>query len=156
MERKEVHYQGLALEYREKGENPSWLIYSGTHGDEAGVISSIETVLSSEEKNFPSFLWVPMVSPSAVANGTRNNARGVNVNRDFFDHSTEPEVQANISLIRGKVFEYFIDIHEDPSTELFYLYDSWNIPDNPMMQHLFRTIQNTGVGLYDGIDDPDD
>jgi hypothetical protein len=148
-------YKNTRVQYFQKGENPVWLIYSGTHGNEAGVIQSIENFLIKNEEKFPDFLWVPRVSPSAVALKTREDDHGLDTNRIFFDSSENEEVRANLQIVHEKKFEYFLDFHEDPTTKSFYLYDSLGVCDE-MMKELLQKQKNSGIPLWHGIDDEED
>lgn len=154
LERNIHHSYNVALIYIQKGQ-PTLLIHSGTHGDESDVIVSIEKYLREHADLMPDFLWIPEVSPSAVRAGTRKNERGVDVNRVFDANSIEPEVLANIALTRGKLFDLFLDIHEDPTTDAFYMYDSIDARGAKEMRELFSRVKALGVPLYNGLDDED-
>lgn len=143
------------IEYFQKGENPVWLMYSGTHGDEADVVLSIEKYVAEHAEKLPDFVWVPHVSPSAVQAKVRHNARGLDTNRNFFDDSTEDEILANLQILKGKNFEYFLDFHEDPERNEFYVYDSSGVRDE-FIQTLLRAQQELGINLWHGIDDEND
>lgn len=155
MEKKVSRYNNTKIEYFQKGDNPLWLIYSGTHGNEAGVIASIEKFVSAHEYQFPDFLWVPCVSPSAVALGTRENSEGLDSNRIFLDSTESEEVLANLNIVRGKKFDYFLDFHEDPIAGSFYIYDSAGTRDE-MMEEILQKQKNEGAFLWHGLDDEDD
>lgn len=156
MEKKCSEHKNTKIEYFQKGDNPVWLLYSGTHGNEAGVIGSIEKFLQENEDRFPNFLWVPAVSPSAVALGTRENSEGLDTNRIFFDTTKNEEVIANLNIVRGKHFEYFLDFHEDPTvTKSFYIYDSAGVRDE-MMVEILRKQKELGILLWHGFDDEED
>ncbi len=150
---KVVAYDGQSLRYYQKGENPKLLIYSGTHGDEAGVIGSVQRHLERNEQKLPDFVWVPEVSPSAVRLGTRQNERGRDVNRICTVEATDPEVVLNRMVVDGKQFDLFIDFHEDPTTDAFYLYDSIDVRRTAALEKLYTDIQELGVPLYHGLDD---
>lgn len=143
------------VRYFQKGENPVWLMYSGTHGDEADVVLSIEKYLTEHAQRLPDFLWVPHVSPSAVAGKVRHNARGLDTNRNFFDYTEEEEILANLEIVRGKQFQYLLDFHEDLERTEFYIYDSLGVRDE-LMDAILSSQQVGGVGLLHGIDDETD
>lgn len=143
------------VRYFQKGENPVWLMYSGTHGDEAGVALSIERYLAENAERLPDFLWVPHVSPSAVAAKVRHNARGLDTNRNFLDDSTEEEVVANLQIVHGKSFEYFLDFHEDEHRKEFYVYDSLGVRDG-FIEALLQAQHAIGFDVWHGLDDDTD
>ena len=145
----------VSVRYFQKGENPVWLMYSGTHGDEADVALSIERYLEKHLHRLPDFLWVPHVSPSAVANKVRHNARGLDTNRNFFDHTSEEEILANLQIVQGHNFEYFLDFHEDETRTEFYIYDSLGVRDE-LMEAILKAQEAGGFALLHGIDDETD
>jgi protein MpaA len=73
------------------------LVVGCIHGNEPAGIA----VVSRLERTHPSFdLWViPTVNPDGCARGTRPNARGVDLNRDFYA-KTQPETRAVAAFIR--------------------------------------------------------
>lgn len=73
------------------------LVVGCIHGNEPAGIP----VVSGLERTHPSFdLWViPTVNPDGCTRGTRQNARGVDLNRDFYER-TQPETRAVVAFIR--------------------------------------------------------
>lgn len=144
--------------YLVKGDSPTLLIHAGTHGDEYEVIESVRLAVKKYELLLPDFVYVPTVSPSAVANRTRSNVEGVDVNRSCFEESRVAEIEANFQIVADKKFELMVTFHEDPGPKAnFYLYDigcglgkkdSWRIFKEKLMEN--------GVGLLNGADDPTD
>lgn len=143
--------------YYTSGDNPKLLVHTGTHGDEYEVIEIVHKALEKYEKDLPHFLFVPKVSPSAVALKTRTNIRGHNLNRDFFSDSGDEEVRANIQIIKDHKFDLFLSIHEDYEFPEYYIYD-WGYNPNPnedVLRHN-RFLKDNGVKLLNGVDDPSD
>lgn len=153
MQKGEEKHGEAAISYYKKGAHPRWLLFSGTHGDEAGVIASVRAYLGAREKELPDFVWVPEVSPSAVRLGTRRNERGLDINRVFTMDTDEPEVTANRMIVDGKTFDLFVDFHEDPTTDAFYLYDSLDARGEKSFDAMYQEVQSLGVPLYRGVDD---
>jgi hypothetical protein len=137
-----------------KGSSPKLVIHSGTHGDEYSVIAPLkETVLALEE-SLPSFIYIPAVSPTAVAAKSRKNAYGNDINRGF-GRLDDSEVRANkeiAALAHGAVV---ISFHQDLERDEFYMYDS-GVMDESLLQSTRNELQLVNVPLFDGIDDPDD
>lgn len=145
----------VSLRFAQKGRAPSWLIHTGTHGDESGVNDSVQRFLEQSGDRLPDWLWVPEVSPSAVHKKTRRNHWGHDVNRHFQDNSRDPEVVANLALIKDMGFQVAIFFHEDPDCESeFYVYDSFGARENPGLSKMFDAMRRFGVTPFDGIDDP--
>lgn len=147
-----------------KGTNPTLLIVSGIHGDEAETVPLVEKAVEKYYDRLPDFLYIPAASPSALKLGTRKNGDGVDMNRSFKSDTTIPEVRVLMNLWSQYSFELFLEIHEDPELSEFYLYDGEtdenmagrNLVGTKKLEKLFGDIQGFGVKLFDGIDDPDD
>jgi predicted deacylase len=128
------------------------LILSGMHGDEFEVIDCVKKYIA--EHVLSDYLYIPEVSPSAVAAQTRRNKFGSDVNRSFFDPPTDPEVKEFTEKISGKKFDQCINFHEDPDlAQTFYLYDSGQLTPEQLLT-LRSSIIEAGCGLHTGTDDP--
>jgi hypothetical protein len=148
-------YKNARIEYFIKGEKPALLVLSGTHGDEYHCIRSVKKYLEIYEDQLPDFLFIPFVSPTAVKQKTRVNELGFDTNRKYFDNSNDPEVIANIHIIKKYKFDLCVDFHEDPDQDSFYTYDSGGI-EKQYLDSMFRRIKKEHVGLMTGYDDPAD
>lgn len=108
------------------------VVLAGIHGDEAASVVLAEALASSLESDpIPSNITVvivPRLNPDGLISGTRVNANGVDLNRNFPTKSwtpdasgkryypgkepaSEPETQAIISLIERFPPELLISIH---------------------------------------------
>lgn len=143
-------------EYYIHGSNPRILLLSGMHGNEyeSGVL--LEQYLIENIDTIPNFLYIPKVSPSAVAAKTRKNRYGHDINRQFLPHTKDSEALAVMEIVKPYRFDTCIDIHEDPDRTLgFYLYDTETM--TPEELDTYRSaVHTTGARLYTGIDDLDD
>ena len=146
------------IPYFTKGESPTLLIHSGTHGDEYGVISSVRLAVAKYEAQLPDFIFVPVVSPSAVAARKRVNMDGLDLNRSFFDGSRVSEIEANLSIARDYKFDLMVTFHEDSFWKsTFYLYDVNRSVGEGMAWKKFKAeIEALGLNLLNGSDDPND
>ncbi len=143
------------ISYYQKGEHPQLLIHTGTHGDEWSVIEPTREYILAHTDQLPDFIYVPEVSPSAVAQKTRKNADGLDVNRNFFTTCTHPEVIDNLELINQHSFELFVSIHEDYEFSELYLYDTGLISQEKW-QRFTNKLAAINLDTYDGVDDPAD
>lgn len=147
-----------------KGNDPIFLIVSGTHGDEYEIVPIVEEMVIRYKEELPDFLYVPEVSPSALALRTHENGEGINVNRSFYEGVKSREVKEMMALWKKFHFELFAAFHEDATQDKFYLYDGMkseyydelNLEGNQQLELLRKDIAGLGVELYNGIDDPDD
>ena len=137
---------------------PKLLILSGFHGDERGVISSVQKAVKKYRDTLPPFLFISEVSPSAIRLGTRFNKNKADLNRSFFDNSIIDEVKSLMKDALPYKFDVCISFHEDPEYPDFYLYDAYgdNLEGSQVLQNLRSRIKSLNVGLLNGIDDPQD
>lgn len=132
------------------------LLLSGIHGDEYGVISSIQKYFKTHKRNLPSYLYIPEVSLSAVLYKTRNNINNIDLNRSFFDDSTDEEIIALKNKIKGMKFSTVFTFHEDCDRKHeFYMYSSHNI-NLQILLNLKKQLNAINISLFNGIDDPTD
>ena len=100
------------------------LLTSGVHGDEPAGIESLLRFLESVEAP-PGFelFAVPCANPAGYVRDTRENGRGVDINRSF-EAEDEKEVRILKSLLAGESFDCHVDFHEDWEATGFYMYET--------------------------------
>jgi murein peptide amidase A len=99
------------------------LITAGTHGDEPATPWALLNLVQSGslDARFGYDIWC-CINPSGYEKGTRQNLRGIDINRSFGKHgSTEAEIIA--STIDASSYELVLDLHEDFEAQGFYLYE---------------------------------
>lgn len=118
------HLQLLAL--RRAGAGAACRVYlsTGIHGDEpAGPLAARQLL---EDDAWPAACELrlcPCLNPTGFATGRRENAHGIDLNRDYRDPVTQ-EVRAHTTwLERQPAFEMAICLHEDWEANGFYLYE---------------------------------
>lgn len=112
------------MAWERAGSGPPVYLSAGIHGDEpAGPLALLALM---EEGFFPDgrhFIVCPALNPSGLALGTRENAEGKDLNRDYLKRSSvETEVHARW-LDEKPLPGLFISLHEDWETSGFYLYE---------------------------------
>jgi len=136
--------------------NPKLGLFSGIHGDEWGIISSVKKAILTHRAQLPPFVFIPECSPSAVKRKTRLNENGNDLNRCFIKNPTEKEVQAIISVLTPYTFDFCIDFHEDDLCPGTYVYDSNNIEGSSILSSFRNQVKKINM-LYTGIvDEADD
>ena len=90
-----------------KDNTPKILIMTGIHGPEksgsTGVIDFIDKLLNSDDETFVSlranfvFKIIPCLNPWGFDNNQRNNARGINLNRNF-GYNWDKQVGGNVDV----------------------------------------------------------
>lgn len=117
----------------ERGDaGPSVYLSAGMHGDEpAGPLALLEMIESGALPHVIRWSLCPAVNPTGLALGTRENADGIDLNRDYLRRSTA-EVQAHAAWLESRpVPNLFISLHEDWEARGFYFYEINLGPDIP-------------------------
>jgi protein MpaA len=119
----------IALTKRTRGPRPRIYLSSGIHGDEpAPPLALVEMLEAGVFDDRANWLLCPLLNPNGFIRGTRENAEGIDLNRDYKDIRS-PEVRAHINWLRRQPnFSLAICLHEDWESTGFYLYEL--NPDN--------------------------
>jgi murein peptide amidase A len=114
-------------------------IFAGVHGDEPAGTAALRLFLSSLLENpsratgYELFAY-PAVNPVGLERGTRGNCSGMDLNREFWRGSGQPEVRIIENELRKHCFNGLIALHADDSCEGTYGYSH----GNPMEDSLLR------------------
>lgn len=110
---------------------PSTRIYisAGIHGDEpAGPLAALKLLQESLWPENAEIFLLPCLNPIGFILNKRENADGIDLNRDY-RNSKSAEVRAHIAwLERQPKFDLYLCLHEDWESHGFYLYEQ--NPDN--------------------------
>ncbi len=105
---------------------PSTKIYisTGIHGDEpAGPLAALRLIRDNQWPASAEIFLLPCLNPIGFANNKRENAQGVDLNRDYLQPQTA-ETRAHIAwLERQAGFDLSLCLHEDWESHGFYLYE---------------------------------
>jgi murein peptide amidase A len=103
---------------------PRIYLSAGMHGDEpVPPIALLRMVEDGVFDNRAAWILCPMLNPSGLARGTRENSSGIDLNRDYLNPTTS-EIRAHVAwLCRQQNFDLAINIHEDWEAKGFYLYE---------------------------------
>lgn len=100
-------------------------IFGGIHGDEpSGTAACYE--LASWAKKLPPALagfelhLFPECNPSGLAAGTRHSGAGLDLNREFWCGSDQPEVRQLEAQLRSERYDVIIALHEDDTSDGLY------------------------------------
>jgi len=99
-------------------------ISAGIHGDEpAGPLAALKLIQENRwPENAETFL-LPCLNPTGFILNRRENADGIDLNRDYRNPKTA-EVRAHIAwLERQPKFDLYLCLHEDWESHGFYLYE---------------------------------
>lgn len=108
-------------------ENPvlAVCVSAGIHGDEpAGPLALLQWIASGSPD--PGVAWTifPLLNPTGWDAGSRENAAGVDLNRDYLALS-QPEIAAHVAWWEENKakFDWALCLHEDWEAKGFYLYE---------------------------------
>ncbi|MDB6167643.1 MAG: hypothetical protein JWM88_507 [Verrucomicrobia bacterium] len=114
----------IALTKRSRGVRPRIYLSSGIHGDEPApplaLLSLLESGLLDDRATW---FVVPLLNPSGLRRGLRENADGLDLNRDYKDLQS-PEIRAHVRWLgRQPNFTVMLAVHEDWESTGYYLYE---------------------------------
>jgi protein MpaA len=114
---------GPLLAWERLGDHPPVYVSAGMHGDEpAGPLAALE-LLRSGVFDEGSCLICPALNPAGLAAGTRENAEGIDLNRDYLNRSSS-EIRTHAEWMEGLPCpRIFVSLHEDWETTGFYFYE---------------------------------
>jgi hypothetical protein len=114
-------------------------VFAGVHGDEPAGPAAVEAFLHALEgdpmRAAGYDLWLyPVVNPTGLKNGTRENGAGKDLNREFWRGSTEPEVRIiETELVTGR-FDGVITLHADDTCEGHYGYSHGRAMEDALLR----------------------
>ena len=114
----------IAFTKRALGVKPRIYLSAGIHGDEpAPPRALLALVRSGVFDERATWFLCPLLNPDGLARGTRENAAGVDLNRDY-RALTSVESRAHVTwLQRQPNFDLTVCLHEDWEATGFYLYE---------------------------------
>lgn len=129
------HEQGelklLALRLGSRSGTPQKRVYisAGIHGDEpAGPLAALKLLQEDRWPDDAEIILLPCLNPIGFTLNRRENADGVDLNRDY-RNSRSAEARAHITWLgRQPKFDLYLCLHEDWESHGFYLYEQ--NPDN--------------------------
>jgi predicted deacylase len=112
--------------YHRTVKNPSARLYvsAGIHGDEPAGPMAILELLRQDQWPESIDIWLcPCLNPSGFPLNTRENVRGLDLNRQYLEPEAE-EIRAHIGwLDRQPGFDVTLCLHEDWEAHGFYVYE---------------------------------
>jgi hypothetical protein len=102
-------------------------LFAGVHGDEpagCGALVNFLSDLAAEPERARGYQLVvfPMCNPTGYEDGTRHNRAGLDLNREFWRDSLQPEVGLLEAELTTHCFDGIITLHADDTCEGHYGY----------------------------------
>lgn len=115
---------GPLVVWRREGSGPAVYLSAGIHGDEpAGPLALLELMREGFFREELDWAICPALNPTGLATGRRENACGVDMNRDYWLRSTR-EVAAHAAWLETRDAPgLFLSLHEDWEAKDFYFYE---------------------------------
>ena len=103
---------------------PRVYVSSGMHGDEpAGPLALLELLKEGLFESEVEWMLCPLMNPTGVSRGCRENHQGLDLNRDYFRRASA-EVAGHVAWLEQQpVPDVFLSLHEDWESTGFYLYE---------------------------------
>jgi hypothetical protein len=114
----------LALTKRTPGPRPRIYLSAGIHGDEPAPPLALLALLEAGAFDDRAVWFIcPLLNPAGFLRTTRENADGLDLNRDYQDLRAA-EIRAHVQWLRHQPnFDLTICVHEDWESTGFYLYE---------------------------------
>jgi hypothetical protein len=117
--------------YLEKEHAPLVYLSAGIHGDEPAGPLAVKALLDGGLSLEWNWLVCPMLNPSGFARGTRSDALGRDLNRDYFFRESL-EVRSHVAWMeKFPIPTLMISLHEDWEATGFYFYEINQCEDRP-------------------------
>jgi len=115
---------GPVMAWRRRGDGRRVYVSAGIHGDEpAGPLAVLELLREGGFAGDVDWTLCPALNPTGLRAGSRVNAAGIDLNRDYLKRRSL-EVAVHAAWLEGiPVPELFLSLHEDWETGGFYLYE---------------------------------
>jgi len=118
-------------------------ISAGIHGDEpAGPLAALKLLQENRWPDNAEIILLPCLNPIGFTLNRRENADGIDLNRDY-RNSKSAEIRAHFAwLERQPKFDLYLCLHEDWEAHGFYLYEQ--NPDNrpALAEKIIAAVQN--------------
>lgn len=106
----------------------SVMIGAGIHGDEPAGVEAALRFLETNSGNEAllsrfHFIVFPCNNPTGWELDTRENASGIDLNREFNARKPAPEAAIISEALQGKCFDLVFEMHEDVDAPGLYLYE---------------------------------
>ena len=116
-------------------DRPTIYLSAGMHGDEPSGPLAVEAFWREDHPQEFNWMICPILNPTGIRARTRDNAQGMDMNRDYLMRHTR-EVQHHAAWLEQQVVpDLFLSLHEDWETDGFYFYEISLHDDHPQRAH---------------------
>lgn len=117
-------YKWLALKRSTPHASFRAYLSTGIHGDEpAGPLAALQLLRDNQWPEHAEIILLPCLNPIGFAKNRRENAQGLDLNRDYL-HPQSMEIRAHVAwLEQQQAFDLCLCLHEDWESHGFYVYE---------------------------------
>jgi protein MpaA len=121
-------------------------LFAGIHGDEpagcdALVRFLVELAETPERAVGYDLVVYPICNPTGYEDGTRGNRHGIDINREFWGSSLQPEVRVLETELRSHHFDGLITLHSDDTCEGIYGYAHGRLLNEELLRPALRACE---------------
>jgi protein MpaA len=143
------------LQRAAKAGAPRFYLSAGIHGDEvAGPIAVLEMLRTADFFSGFDTTIFPILNPEGLARGKRENAEGIDLNRDYRKTKSE-EIRSHLEILSalGR-FDAAMFLHEDFEGKGAYLYELNESPARDLGQRIIAAMgEHVPIDLRPEIED---
>jgi len=121
-------------------------LFAGLHGDEWAGCAALAALAASlaagpgRAAGYELFLY-PYCNPTGCEAGTRENAAGRDLNREFWRDSDQPEVRILETELRERRFDGLITLHADDTSDGLYGYTHGRVLNESLLKPALRAAE---------------
>jgi murein peptide amidase A len=134
----------VALTKRTPGPRPRIYLSAGIHGDEpAPPLALLEMLEAGAFDQRAVWFLCPLLNPAGFQRSVRENADGLDLNRDYRETKSE-EIRAHIRWLRRQPnFDVTLAVHEDWEAKGYYLYEQNPLGRPSLAEPMLRAVAAT-------------
>lgn len=128
------------------------MIDAGIHGDEPGGVEAALRFLEQNATNDTllghfAFTVFACNNPTGWERDTRENADGIDLNRQFNVRKSAPEAALIAQALQGKCFDLLFEMHEDIDSPGFYMYEIAEDPATFLGEKIIEAVEAAGCPI---------
>lgn len=121
-------------------------LFAGVHGDEPAGCEALacllnELVANPEIAKGYDLVIYPVCNPTGYEDGTRHNRAGLDLNREFWQDSAQPEVQILERELRTHRFQGIVTLHADDTCDGLYGYAHGRTLNEALLRPALRSCE---------------
>lgn len=136
-------------------------LFAGIHGDEPAGCDALARLLcelAGDPRRATGYDVVayPVCNPTGYADGTRHNRQGLDLNREFWRGSAQPEVAILENELRAHRFDGIVTLHADDTSDGLYGYAHGRVLNEALLKPALsasgRVLPLNRARLIDGFE----